>query len=143
MKTKVTFDFNEDNRESICTIRYGNHVCIGKARCHPDDIDMMNNLTGQDIAYKRACIKLAKSEIKEMTMELETLQKFYNRVIQSKKVEEKCYVIYQLKKEINSLKVDLETFKTHKQILENSLKTKIIAKEAFYQQLRKMRGKKK
>ena len=143
MKTKITFDFNEDNRETICTIRYGNHVCIGKARCHPDDIDMMNNLTGQDIAYKRACIKLAKNEIKEMKIELKALQSFYNRVIQSKKVEEKCYVLYQLKKELNTLTTDIELFETQKTILENSLKTKLIAKEAFYQQLRKMRGKKK
>ena len=143
MKTKVTFDFNEDNRETICTIRYGNHVCIGRACCHPDDIDMMNNLTGQDIAYKRACIKLAKSEIKEMKIELKALQNFYKRVIQSNKIEEKCYVLYQLKKELNVLTTDIELFETQKTILENSLKTKLVAKEAFYQQLRKMRDKKK
>lgn len=143
MKTKVTFDFNEDNRETICTIRYGNHVCIGKARCHPDDIDMMNSLTGQDIAYKRACIKLAKSEIKEMKIELKALQSFYRRVIQSKKIEDKCYILYQLEKELNALITDIKSFETQKAALENGLKAKIIAKEVFYQQLRKMRGKKK
>lgn len=143
MKTKVTFDFNEDNRETICTIRYGNHVCIGRACCHPDDTDMMNSLTGQDIAYKRACIKLAKSEIKEMKIELKALQSFYNRVIQSKKIEDRCYVLYQLEKELNALITDIKLFETQKAALENGLKAKLVAKEVFYQQLRKMRGKKK
>jgi hypothetical protein len=143
MKTKIDFQFNESTKETKCILRYGNYVCEGKARCHPDDLDMANPLTGQDIAYKRAVMKAIKNEIKEMRIELKALSQFFARVIQSKKVEDRCYVLYQLKKEINELDLEIHLLQEEYETIKNGLKVKLIAKDTLYEQLRKIRGKNK
>ena len=143
MKTKITFYFNEETKETKCILQYGNYICEGLARCHPDDLDMANPLTGQDIAFKRACMKAMKNELKEMRIELKALTRFFTRVIQSKKVEDRCYVLYQLKQEIKDLQQEIELLKQEYESVKTGLKVKLNAKDALYQQIRKMRDKNK
>lgn len=142
MRTKINFEVNEQ-LETICTIRRGNNIYTGRARCHPDDVDMSSKLTGQDIAYKRAVINAIKEEIKNMKTELKILQSFYNTVIQSKKANHKCYVLYRLQKEIKELQIEIDTLIEQKTLIIAGLSATIAAKDGLYVKLRKLRGKNK
>ena len=64
MKMRVKFTQSDNNETTFCTIKYGDEVYTGLAKCHPEDMDFANTLTGQEIAYKRALAAMLKAEIK-------------------------------------------------------------------------------
>ena len=52
------FDYNEESGTTTCYIEdKEGRTFIGLANCHEDDRDMMNYLTGCEIAFRRAKIK--------------------------------------------------------------------------------------
>ena len=109
MKMKVKFHNTPNCDRTHCFINYGEQEFVGFASCHPDDLDMANPLTGQDIAYKRAVIKMLKYEIKQYRQELKIFTNFYNSVRQSKKYNDKSYIAYRLRKEIKMLEETINT----------------------------------
>ena len=57
----VSSEYDEENGITTCTLQDTKHnTYVGEARCHPDDVDMKNKMTGSEIAYRRAYIKYLK-----------------------------------------------------------------------------------
>ena len=55
------FTYDEETGVTICTLKdTKRNTYIGEAHCHPDDTDMKNQMTGSEIAYRRAYIKFLK-----------------------------------------------------------------------------------
>ena len=75
MKKEPLFDYNPETGISSCIIedRDGN-IIYGIAKCHPDDMDMANEKTGCDFAYRRAYIKVLQAYKKELKTELKVLK---------------------------------------------------------------------
>lgn len=142
---KMTIDFvQSDNKDNtVCTIKYGDEVYVGRAKCHPDDMDMANTLTGQEIAYKRALVKMLKTEIKSVKTELKLFKNFYTSLAQSKKFNERCYAAYKLRKEIKSLEYTLEQLVKTLNALKSSIQIYINKKDELYKAIRKNRGQEK
>ena len=82
MKMRVKFTQSDNNETTFCTIKYGDEVYTGLAKCHPEDMDFANTLTGQEIAYKRALAAMLKAEIKSTKQELKIFNNFYNSIKQ-------------------------------------------------------------
>ena len=66
MKKEPLFSYNPESGEASCLIegKDGN-IIYGIAKCHPDDMDMANEKTGCNYAYKRAYIKVLQAYKKE------------------------------------------------------------------------------
>lgn len=140
MKMRVKFTQSDNNETTFCTIKYGDEVYTGLAKCHPDDMDFANTLTGQEIAYKRALAAMLKAEIKSTRQELKIFNNFYNSIKQSKKFNDKCYAAYRLRKEIKILETTLNELKSTYNMLNITIKSYLMRKDELYKQLRKRRG---
>ena len=58
---RANFTYSEETGVTTCILTdTKNNTYIGKAHCHPDDIDMKNEMTGSEIAYRRAYIQFLK-----------------------------------------------------------------------------------
>lgn len=143
MKMKIDFIQTENKDSTTCIIKYGDETYTGNARCHPDDMDMANTLTGQEIAYKRALVKMLKTEIQATKTELKIFTNFYNSLKQSKKFNDKCYAAYKLRKEIEDLKYTIEQLTKTLNALKTSIQIYINKKEELYKLIRKNRGQEK
>ena len=89
---KPKFEWYEEDRQAICTLRTKYGVFKGIASCHPDDEDMMSEKVGCEIAYSRAAIESLKYErdciIKPS---LKSLRQLYFSMKHSKKFNPKSY----------------------------------------------------
>lgn len=74
------FTYDKETGVTTCTlIDTKNHTYVGKARCHPDDTDMKNEMTGSEIAYRRAYIKFLKHvRDTEIVPQLDILKHMYS-----------------------------------------------------------------
>ena len=53
----IDSSYNKETGEAIYTITDGVFNFVGRAKCHENDKDLGNELTGMQIAAMRACIK--------------------------------------------------------------------------------------
>ena len=111
----------------------------GYAYCHEDDLDMMNEKTGLEIARRRAEIKGYKAYKYKLKNKLQALNQLYYSMKHSKKFNPKSYENIMLQRQIQMIKIDIDAANN---IINESLillKLYIAEKEAFYKQLRKLR----
>ena len=55
-----SYNYETQGNETICTIIYDGLEFVGKAKCHPDDMDYYSEITGSTIAEARAQQKVLK-----------------------------------------------------------------------------------
>lgn len=142
MKFDPTFTWEPDNGLATCILTDGNEVYCGYANCHPDDFDMMSQLTGQEIAYRRARIEYFVSvRDHELKPALKALKHVYGTMTHSTKFDPKSYATIALLREIRNLENDLTAIK--EEIIEErvALKRYIITKDEYYKQIRARRNK--
>lgn len=127
---------------STCFIETDNGLtAVGQAFCHEEDLDMMSEKTGNEIAYKRAKIDLFRL-IRDYDLKprLQALHQLYYSMKHSTHFNAKSYENKMLQRQIRLIKFDLETIK--ELIAEEQIKLKkyINSKDAFYKTVRKNRG---
>lgn len=89
---KVNYTYDDIEREAIFTINYGGATFIGKARCHPEDMDYGNERTGLTIAEARANIKLMKFKRRfEIQPKIDVLNHILANMETSKRYAPKSY----------------------------------------------------
>ena len=142
MNKEPIFTWHEQAGTATCEIKYKGQIFIGGAFCHPDDKDMMNRRTGEEIAYRRAKIKMLccirDNEVKPALAALEHLQAC---MIHSKHYDENSYENYMLRKSIQRYKNDLTTIKEMLAEERVGLKLFLTQKDAYYKQIRARRQK--
>ena len=139
MKNKPIFNWDKDIGMASCILQNGNKTFVGIAQCHPDDMDMMSEKTGCEIAFTRARIKIFQARRDEIKTRLSALNDFYHMINHSKYYVETAYENKMLKKYMDSLQADLELTK---QLIEDERKhlTEYIdLKENFYKRIRSNR----
>lgn len=115
------FDFYNDNtKEAIFKIIDKDKVFIGKAKAHPEDVEIAGRLTGVTIAEFRARIKREDSKCRES----------------KRKVE-------QLKKELAEAERNVEFYANRKSCLETDLKAYLTHKATFQRRYKNMKNRRK
>lgn len=143
MRQEPQFDWNEEDRIMHCYItdKQGN-TFIGVATCHEDDIDMMSERTGAEIAFRRARInELRAKRDSDLKPRLAALNQLYYSMNRSNKFNEKSYENTMLQRQIRLIKFDLATINEIIAYEHENLKALIEEKDKFYQQVRKHREK--
>ena len=135
----VHFEWNAGT--STCIIDTDTDLqAIGMAFCHEDDLDMISEKTGNEIAYKRAKINFFRL-IRDYDLKprLQALHQLYYSMKHSTQFNPKSYENKMLQRQIRLIEFDLETIK--ELIAEEQIKLKeyIHAKDAFYKTVRKNR----
>lgn len=143
LKNIPTFHWNEDLGVATCIVSDGHKTYIGTAKCHSDDLDMMSEKTGCEIALRRAKIKALKDYRNELKIGLRALNQLYYSMAHSTHFNEKSYENKMLQRQIRQINFDLTTTKEIIATEEQSLKTYLTEKDKFYNKIRSMRHKDK
>ena len=144
MKNKPMFEWDEELGLASCIITDGENTFYGQAHCHDDDLDMMNEKTGCEIAFKRAkidCLRFKRDcELKPM---LKALKQAYYSMNQSKQFNPKSYENKMLQRQIRQIEFDLDTIRDMLNTEEQNLREYIQEKDKFYKRIRHNREKAK
>ena len=139
MKYEPQFAWDETAGIASCILTDGNIFFCGTASCHSDDADMMSEKTGCEIAYRRAKIESFKYYRNTLKQQLKALNQLYYSMNQSQKFNPKSYENRMLQRQIQMIKLDLDTVNEMLVGERQKLKTYIDEKDKFYNQIRKMR----
>lgn len=134
MRKEPTFMYADG--QTICILHDGT---AGIAQCHPDDADMMNARTGQEIAYRRAEIKAYCNFRDNTKTRLSALNQLYYSMNRSKHFNPKSYESKMLQRQIRLLNDDLAAANEMIATLREDLRTYIKEKDNFYKAIRKNR----
>ena len=139
MKKEPKFTWDAEKGQVVCELSDGQNKFIGAAYCHPDDFDMKNEMTGCEIASRRAFIKYLKFQKKMLKERLGALNQLYHNMIRSKHFNENSYENKMLQSQIHLINSDLATIKEMVADEEQRLKEYINLKDNFYKTIRKNR----
>jgi chromosome segregation ATPase len=137
MKKEPTFIYADG--QTICILDSG---ISGIAECHPDDKDMMNARTGQEIAYRRAEINAYKKFKDDIKIRLSALNQLYYSMNMSKHFNSNSYENKMLQRQIRLLNDDLATTNEMIATLQENLKVYLKEKDDFYKKIRANRERK-
>lgn len=118
-------------------------VFIGTAICSEEDSDMKSQLTGQEIAYRRAYIEYLKYLKHYYKIQYKTLRDFQKNVENCKYYNPEFQIESLLSKNVRQLKNTLATVTAHVKVEQKSLQAYIEAKAKIYQKIREGRKNKK
>lgn len=143
-KRKEEFWYNEDLHTCTCTITTNFGEFIGKAFCHPDDLDMKSQRTGEQIAYHRALIEMLKYERDCILIPQIKVLEHVQSILNSKKkiAESDLYAATTLKRQLTNLKFELQIIRDNIESERERLREYISKKEEMYQRIRAKQNKK-
>jgi hypothetical protein len=137
---KPEFYWNEEERVAKCWLTDGTNKFLGIAACHPNDIDMMSEKVGCELAYHRAIIEALKHERDNMIKpSLKALKQVFYSINRSKKFNKKSYEAKMLWRQIQNWQTDLDTINYMIDTEKALIRDYIQKKEEFYQLLRTKR----
>ena len=134
-------EWEEDIGLASCTLTDTyDRKYIGTSICHPDDLDMMNEKTGCEIAHRRAEIMMLKGYVKnELKPRLRALKQLYYSMNRSQYFNEKSYENKMLQSQIRVIKNELDTTNEIIAELEYDLSRYLNEKDEFYKKVRRHR----
>ena len=138
-RQKTTFHFNEETGFCLCTIKIRGNQYIGVAQCHPDDMDMVNQKTGENIAYHRAVMEMLRDERKRLQHELAGLKGLYYSMNNSPLFNPKSYEAKSLYRQISFREDDISSVNDLIKEIQRYINGYISDKDEFYQKIRKNR----
>lgn len=137
---KISYTYNDGIARCIIIDNDGT-TYIGEAHCHPEDVDMMSEKTGLQIAETRANIKFLRHLIKDSKRELKALKDFHSLLkfnpYYNKDVRETHLLIREIRRREKDIKENEKSLKEMK----DTLIEYIAEKEKFYQKIRRYRNK--
>lgn len=136
----IEFSWDEEEKTAYCWIKNKGHIFYGVAICDPDDYDMVSPRTGQEIAFRRAKIKLLCHERDyDIKPRLAALNHLYGCMKHSSKFNPESYENTMLQRQIRLLEFDLATVNEMIQYERKNLKEYINAKDQMYKHIREKR----
>ena len=137
MSKEPKFSFYKETGVTICTLTDGKRFFYGEAMCHDDDMDMLSEKTGCQIALWRAEINYYKHIKKyELTPSLKALNHLYSVMKNSKNFNQKSYENKMLQRQIRQIENDLTVVNNLLTMKKQELKTYIEEKDKFYKHIR-------
>ena len=130
-------DYAYENGTAYFIIYYKEFIFTGKAKCHPDDLDMESERTGLTIAEARACIKMKKfirrHEIKPI---IDAYNHMLKNIQSSSKHNPKAYESCMIRSQINHWENKLFELSADIADEEKYLNEYIEQKDKLYRKLR-------
>ncbi len=144
MKNEPMFKWDSESGTATCVLTDGNNIFIGIATCSPDDMDMISEKTGCQIALYRAEIDYLKHlRDNELKPKLAALKQLYYSINQSKQFNDKGYETKMLRRQIYLTDSDLTLIKQEILKIKQELKHYLKEKSDFYNKVREKRLKDK
>lgn len=140
-KHKVNFYWDEERGMCRCTVMDKGIKYNGFAFCHPTDLDMKSQKTGEEIAYNRALISALKAKKKELKLELRGLLGYYYAIQHNPQFNSKSYEARMLYRQIRMRQDDIESVDEEIDSLDFYISSYIKEKDKFYAAIRQMRQK--
>ena len=140
MNNEPIYTWDQENGIATCTIVSDFGKFITSSHCHPDDMDMANEKTGCNYAYKRAYIKVLQAYKKELKIQLGALNQLYYSMNRSKYFNPKSYENKMLQRQIRQRQEDIEYTNNAIKEAKNKLNYIINEKDKFYKNIRKNRN---
>lgn len=140
LKLDVNFAYSEEGVTTCTLIDTKNNIYVGKAECHPDDKDMMNHLTGEEIAYRRAYINYLKALRDINVPKLEVLQHLYSCMAQAADFNPKDNNVRLLVRAINDYAAGVDMLRQAVRDERDSLHQYMADKARLYKQIRQSRN---
>lgn len=142
MKEKTTFDWDEEKGLATAIIEYNDKVYVGTAQCHPDDKDFQSALTGQEIAYRRASIKmLCDIRRSEMKPGLQALKDYLYSINKGQYFDKKNPMVKILYRNINLRQDELDVVNAMIKNQRQQLSEYLAAKDKLYKRIRERNSK--
>lgn len=142
MRENTTFDWNPDQGLATAIIEYKDRIYVGTAQCHPDDKDFQNMLTGQEIAYRRASIKvLCDIKKNELKPGLQALKDYLYSINKGKYFNKKDPMVKILYHNINIRQEEIDMIDEMIKNQRQDLREYLASKEKLYSQFREKRAK--
>ena len=136
------FAYDEETGVTTCTLQdTKRNTYIGEARCHPDDVDMKNKMTGSEIAYRRAYIKYLKHvRDTEFVPQLSVLKHMYSCMEQAADFNPKDNNIRLMKRAIDNYSAAVDMVREAIRDERNDLHTYMTDKAKLYKLIRDRRA---
>lgn len=117
-------------------------VFVGTAQCHPDDADFANALTGEEIAFRRASIKMLEDvRDNELKPAIEALNSYLYSINKGQYFDKKNPMVKILYHNINIRQEELSMINDMIKEEKKQLKDYLAAKEQLYEKLRAHKAK--
>ena len=138
----ANFAYDEETGVTTCTLQdTKRNTYIGEARCHPDDVDMKNKMTGSEIAYRRAYIKYLKHmRDTEFVPQLSVLKHMYSCMEQAADFNPKDNNIRLMKRAIDNYSAAVDMIRAAIRDERNDLHTYMTDKAKLYKLIRDRRA---
>lgn len=138
----ANFAYDEETGVTTCTLQdTKRNTYIGEARCHPDDVDMKNKMTGSEIAYRRAYIKYLKHmRDTEFVPQLSILKHMYSCMEQAADFNPKDNNIRLMKRAIDNYSAAVDMVREAIRDERNDLHTYMTDKAKLYKLIRDRRA---
>ena len=134
------FNWHPEIGACTCEIIVDGKKYMGGAICSPEDKDMQNERTGQEIAHQRAIINYYKDvRDNQILPALKALRHLYYTMNQSKYFNPRGYEAKMLYRQIKIKEEEYMALKTIIKDSKDALQDFIDKKEKFYQGVRKIR----
>ena len=137
---KISFSYDPDTHLTTCRRAVHNKIYIGTSKCHPDDYDFENKLTGQHYAYTRSMLKEMSDIRDEYRSQLKILKHLYNIYEQNPNIDMKSNECYYVRRQMQVLERDLKGMSDLIKEVRNDLHSTIIEKDKLYAKIRKQRS---
>ncbi len=132
---KITFTYDAAQHKTTCKRQVHNKIYIGMAKCHPNDYDFENKLTGEHYAYTRSMLKEMCDRRDEYKIQLKTLKHLYNILEQNcgDCSSNECYYV---RRQMQHVQRDIDDMKSLIRSVRNDLRTTIAEKDRLYSKIR-------
>ena len=138
----TNFDYNKETGAATAIIHVKGKIYVGTAYCHPDDMEFANQLTGCDIAYRRASIKMLKDiRDNELIPGLKSLNAYLYSINKGQYFDKKNPMVKILYHNITQRQNEIDMINEMIKNEKAQLKEFIDTKDALYQKLRAKRAK--
>ena len=142
--SKITYDWNQETGQAVCTIIDKGKIYQGFAWCREEDKDMLSCKVGLTIAEFRAHIAQSKGiRDNEIKPGLAALKQAKYAINQSKYFNENSYEYRMLEQQIKNYEQDLIFIKNTIALQRANLNRYMQDKANFYKKIRAMRQKAK
>lgn len=138
----ANFAYDEETGVTTCALQdTKRNIYVGEARCHPDDVDMKNKMTGIEIAYRRAYINFLKHvRDTEFVPQLAVLKHTYSCMEQAFDFNPKDNNARLMKRAIDNYSAAVDMIRAAIRDERNDLHAYMTDKAKLYKQIRARRA---
>ena len=138
MNYEPKFSWHPDSGTAICVLKDNKgRTFVGEAMCHPNDLDMVSERTGCELAFRRAKLEYLRTiRDAELKPALRALKHLYGCMTHSTNFNANSYEARTIRKHIHQITFDLTTIKEEIAYEYQGITDYIKGKDRIYNKIR-------